>query len=265
MMLWNACAEKTKLALGNGDLLPLTSNDIIYQQEGVNYIVNLLTDNMKIKHSPAVSAQDPFIAPYTHCDYIKDMDTDYVCLLNRFPIVVPHLLICAKDYIPQTSVLTFADFNAWVKGITRSDVLGFFNSGHIAGSSQMHRHMQLVRTSIPLESQIVNGQLPFKHAVFLYKGLNPNQLYADYLDAMESLQLNTTKLVNGLSECLPYNILLTERWMLIIPRVKNQVETLSGHGVNFSGRFLVSSEQQLAWLENYGFMRFLIDCGFEEK
>ena len=265
MMLWNACAEKTKLALGNGDLLPLTSDDIIYQQEGVNYIVNLLTDNMKIKHSPAVSAQDPFIAPYTHCDYIKDMDTDYVCLLNRFPIVVPHLLICAKDYIPQTSVLTFADFNAWVKGITRSDVLGFFNSGHIAGSSQMHRHMQLVRTSIPLESQIINGQLPFKHAVFLYKGLNPNQLYADYLDAMESLQLNTTKLVNGLSECLPYNILLTERWMLIIPRVKNQVETLSGHGVNFSGRFLVSSEQQLAWLENYGFMRFLVDCGFEEK
>ena len=121
-MLWNTCAEKTKLALGNGDLLPLTNDDIIYQQEGVNYIVNLLTDNMKIKHSPAVSTQDPFIAPYTHCDYIKDMDTDYVCLLNRFPIVVPHLLICAKDYIPQTSVLTFADFNAWVKEIGRAHV-----------------------------------------------------------------------------------------------------------------------------------------------
>ena len=264
-MLWNACKEKTKLGLGSGTLLPLTSTDIIYQQDGVDFIVNVLTDNMKIKHSPAVSAQDPFIAPYVHSDYIADMDTDYVCLLNRFPIVVPHLLVCAKNYIPQTSVLTLADFTAWVKGITHSDVLGFFNAGHIAGSSQMHRHMQLVRTSIPLESQIVNGQLPFKNAMFLYKDLNPKQLYADYLVAMESLQLNTTKLVNGLSECLPYNILLTERWMLIIPRVKNQVETLSGHGVNFSGRFLVNSEQQLEWLQDYGFMRFLTSCGFEEK
>ncbi len=114
-------------------------------------------------------------------------------------------------------MLTLADFTAWVKGITRSDVLGFFNSGHDAGSSQMHRHMQLVRTSIPLESHIVSGLLPFKHAVFIYSALNSKQLYADYLNAMESLQLNTTKLVNGLNECLPYNILLTERWMLIIP------------------------------------------------
>ncbi len=104
-MLWNACEEKTKLALGNGDLLPLTSDDIIYQQQGVNYIVNLLTDNMKIKHSPAVSAQDPFVAPYTNCDYITDMDTDYVCLLNRFPIVVPPFIgLCQRLYTTNISV-----------------------------------------------------------------------------------------------------------------------------------------------------------------
>ncbi|WP_237156768.1 hypothetical protein [Photobacterium leiognathi] len=53
----------------------------------------------------------------------------HVCILNKFPIVVPHLLICAKDYIPQTSPLILSDFKAWVEGISDSGVLGFFNSG----------------------------------------------------------------------------------------------------------------------------------------
>ncbi|WP_244155978.1 hypothetical protein [Photobacterium angustum] len=121
--------------------------------------------------------------------------------------------------------------------------------------------MQLIRTSLPLEKTILEGLLPFKHDLIKFEYLNTAELYQHYLSVMESMQLYMTSSINGLTECHPYNILLTQRWMLLIPRTKNQVGEIKGHGVNFIGRFLVSSTEQLEWLEKYGFERFLTDCG----
>ncbi|WP_305465040.1 phosphorylase [Photobacterium leiognathi] len=260
-MLWDIGNKKSVQGVITGELLPLTNKDIVVNQNGIDFIVNIETDNMKIKHSPGVAMHDPFLSPYSPTVFINDICLDHVCILNKFPIVVPHLLICAKDYIPQTSPLILSDFKAWVEGISDSGVLGFFNSGAIAGSSQMHRHMQLIRTSLPLESAILKGLLPFKHELLLLDDLNPEHLYQQYLAVMDKMQLYTSSTVNGLTECLPYNILLTNRWMLIIPRTTNEVGTVKGHGVNFIGRFLVSLHEQLQWLTNYGFMHFLTDCG----
>lgn len=260
-MLWDIGYEKSNKGLASGELLPLITNDLIIEQNGIEFIVNVETENMKVKHSPSVATHDPFVSPYNPSAYINTIGEQHVCLLNKFPIVVPHLLICAKNYIPQTSPLVLKDFEAWVQGITDDSVLGFFNSGAIAGSSQMHRHMQLIRTSLPLEKTILQGLLPFKHDLIKFEYLNAAELYQHYLSVMESMQLYMTSSINGLTECHPYNILLTQRWMLLIPRTKNQVGEIKGHGVNFIGRFLVSSTEQLEWLEKYGFERFLTDCG----
>lgn len=264
-MLWEVGNKKSLQGVSTGELLPLTNNDIIVNQNGVDFIVNIETENMKIKHSPSVVMHDPFLAPYSPTVFIDDIGSNHVCILNKFPIVVPHLLVCAKNYIPQTSPLVLNDFKAWIEGITDNGVLGFFNSGAIAGSSQMHRHMQLIRTALPLESVILNGQLPFNYDLLLLDDLNAESLYQHYLSVMDKMQLYTSSTVNGLIECLPYNILLTKRWMLLVPRTTNQIGEMKGHGVNFIGRFLVSSHEQLQWLTDYGFMRFLTDCSVIKK
>ncbi|HIF9329317.1 TPA: phosphorylase [Photobacterium damselae] len=259
-MLWSLAEHISEKALQEGALFPLTDNDTLVEQDGITYVGNIITGNMKKKYSPDVANHDPFLPPYNPETYLGSMGREHVCLLNKFPIIVPHLLVCAKQYVPQTSPLTESDFSAWIKAFTRDDVLGFFNSGHIAGSSQMHRHMQLVRTHIPLESRIVNKQLPFKHALFQFDKLDPDFLYQCYQSAMVELDLYALNHSNEYQECNPYNILLTQHWMLVIPRSKNQVEDISGHGINFSGRFLVGSDEQLSWLKEYGFIHFLTEC-----
>ena len=260
-MLWSLAEHLSQKALQQGELFPLTSNDIFVEQDGIVYLGSIISGNMKKKHSPEIAQQDPFLPPYNPEIYLGDMGSDHVCLLNKFPIIVPHLLVCAKHYVPQTSPLIQADFSAWIKAFTHSDVLGYFNSGPIASSSQMHRHMQVVRSQVPLEPHILAKKLPFKHALFCFDKLEANALYQAYISAMKQLDLYTDAVVDNYPECHPYNILLTQYWMLVIPRTKNQVEALSGHGINFSGRFLVSSDAQLAWLEEFGFIHFLAECG----
>ncbi|MGF1725405.1 phosphorylase [Photobacterium nomapromontoriensis] len=259
-MLWSLAEHISQKALLEGELFPLISEDTLVEQDGIVYVGNVITGNMKKKHSPDITQHDPFLPPYNPDIYLGDMGTEHVCLLNKFPITVPHILVCAKHYIPQTSPLSQADFSAWVTVFSHPDVLGFFNSGHIAGSSQMHRHMQLVRSQIPLESQIVARRLPFKHVLSCFESLDAEVLYQAYISAMQQLDLYTDTIIDGYPECHPYNILLTQRWMLVIPRTKNQVEAISGHGINFSGRFLVSSELELAWLKEFGFIHFLAEC-----
>ncbi|ASK77733.1 phosphorylase [Paraphotobacterium marinum] len=262
--MWEIGKIKSSYGINSGDLLPLTTTDIEVNIEGVNYIVNLQTDNMQVKHNPKVSLKDPFLPPYNTNLFVENIGPEHVCLLNKFPIKTPHLLVCATKYIPQTTALKLTDFKAWVKGIKGQNILGFFNSGRAAGSSQSHRHMQLIQTDLPLESVIINNALPFKHNLLLLDQLNAEELYSHYLSVMSDFDLYTSSTVNGFVECFPYNILLTERWMLLIPRYKNEVYSMKGHGVNFVGRFLVNSMEQFEWLKEYGFMNFLIQCGFSK-
>jgi ATP adenylyltransferase len=262
LMLWTKAEKLTKSGVQTGVLLPLTDADTLVESSGVSYVGNIVNKNMTIKHQPQMSLHDPFVAPYDPALYIDQVGSEHICLLNKFPIITPHILICAKDYIPQTSVLRLVDFEAWMEGFSSADTLGFFNAGHDAGSSQMHLHMQLVKTPILLEDLILSGQLPFKHYLIQFEQLDAEWLMQHYRAAMLQFDRYTRTLNQGYSECLPYNILLTQRWMLIVPRSTNKVGPVSGHGLGYSGRFLVSSQEQLCWLTEYGFLQFLTDCGY---
>ncbi len=192
--------------------------------------------------------------------YVGDAGEGHVCLLNKFPVLSPHLLICSKIFVPQSSSLCKADFDAWLLGFNGSDVLGFYNSGPLAGASQPHRHMQVVKAEIPLESVIKLGLLPFRHCLYSFSELKSADLYQCYLNALDSLSL-----VDGKGECcLPYNILLTERWMLVVPRTVNNIEGVFANALNYSGRFLVKRPEQLRWLQQYGIMRYLTECSVKK-
>ncbi|MGS0696717.1 phosphorylase [Shewanella sp. 0m-4] len=261
-MLWTIAEKLTKSGVQTGALLPLTDADTLIELDGINYVGNIVTENMAKKHQPQVSLHDPFLAPYDPALYIGEIGSEHVCLLNKFPIITPHILICAKECLSQTSALRLVDFKAWIQGFSSADTLGFFNAGHDAGASQMHRHMQIVKTPITLEALILSGKLPFKHYLFQFEHLDAQLLIQHYNAAMLKFGRYKATLTDGAADCLPYNILLTQGWMLIVPRSTNVVGTVSGHGLCYSGRFLVNSEQQLCWLTEYGFLQFLTECGY---
>ncbi|WP_422767448.1 hypothetical protein ACOX9X_06430 [Photobacterium leiognathi subsp. mandapamensis] len=80
-MLWDIGNKKSVQGVITGELLPLTNNDILVNQNGIDFIVNIETDNMKIKHSPSVAMHDPFLSPYSPTVFINDIGLNHVLLI----------------------------------------------------------------------------------------------------------------------------------------------------------------------------------------
>ncbi|MGF1729996.1 DUF4922 domain-containing protein [Photobacterium kasasachensis] len=253
-MFWNVAEQVTQQALADSLLMPITTEAEVIMEQGVDYLGYVVTPNASKKPIAKAPQANPFL-PYEPSMYVGEAGEHHVCLLNKFPVLSPHLLICSKTFIPQTFQLCLADFKAWLLGFDDRDVFGFYNSGPLAGASQPHRHMQLVKADIPLESLIMSGSLPFRHCLFLLSRPSADELYQHYLDALKVLSL-----IDDEGKCRPYNILLTERWMLVLPRRINNIEGVFANALNYSGRFLVKRPEQLRWLQQYGIMRYLAEC-----
>lgn len=254
-MFWSKAIEVSTQALLSGSLLPISTEPRVLVENGIRYYLHLKNDNSKKKFAPKPKNFNPFL-PYDEDMFVATAGDNHVCLLNKFPVLAPHLLICSNTFIEQITALDHSDFAAWILGYDEPDVLGFYNGGFVAGASQPHRHMQLVKTVNPMQSITLSGELPFKHRLFEYDQLNADSLTADYAQAMTELGL----LAKQGEKCEPYNILLTSRWMLILPRTSNNVEGIFANGINYSGHFLLTNETQVQWLEEYGVLKFLTQC-----
>lgn len=254
-MYWDEGQKVTQRALAAGVLMPIATDARRITEGGVTYLIHIATANASKKLITTSDQVNPFL-PYEAMLYVGEAGSQHVCLLNKFPVLSSHLLICSKDFVLQSSLLGQDDFDAWLLGFDRADILGFYNSGPMAGASQSHRHMQLVRAPIPLNDAICQRQLPFEHCFFQFDHLQAASLYRLYLDALHQLALLKDDDIN----CHPHNILLTAKWMMIVPRSTNNVEGLFANGLNYSGRFLVKRREQLEWLKQFGLMKYLTIC-----
>ena len=253
-MFWSKAEDVAKQALFTGDLMPIGTEPQVINENGIDFFIHLKSaPNSQAKFAPKPKGFNPFL-PYEPNMYVADAGSEHVCLLNKFPVLSPHLLICSKGFIEQTAPLTLSDFTAWMMAFEHQQDLGFYNGGGIAGASQPHRHMQLIKTTMPIEALIISGNLPFNHKLYRYEQLNAKTLLQDYQQGMLELERF------GQTQCEPYNLLLTNRWMLIIPRSRNNVEGIFANGINYSGHFLVAKTEQINWLQQYGILKFLGKC-----
>jgi len=252
-MFWQTANKVASTALTSKALLPIATNPDIVSQNGVDFVVHTINHNLRQKIKEKHSTENPFL-PYQKSMYVADAGSKHVCLLNRFPVLADHLLICTKAFAAQNSPLTQADFSAWLMGIDGGDVFGFYNGGPLAGASQRHRHMQLVKTRLPLESLILSGKLPFQHQLFQFDGGRPENLYRQYQSALQSLNL-----FDG-TTCAPYNLLVKNNWMLLLPRTQSNIEHIFLNGINYGGIFLLRNDAQKAWAKEYGFINILRSC-----
>ncbi|MFT5163965.1 MAG: ATP adenylyltransferase [Alteromonadaceae bacterium] len=257
-MFWSSAQQVAKVALANNSLLPISTKPMVIEQNGIHFYLHVLNANLQRKINHAKTSPNPF-SPYNQDMYVGPAGDSHVCLLNKFPVLAPHLLICSKPFIEQSSPLDITDFTAWLLGYDQSDIFGFYNGGRLAGASQPHRHMQLVKTDIPLAPLILSSQLPFKHRLFVYDKLDAQALMADYLSGMNELGLYDSQ------QCQPYNLLLTNSWMLIIPRSTNNLNGIFANGINYSGHFLIKNQSQIDWLTEFGIIEYLSQCSIPKE
>jgi ATP adenylyltransferase len=239
---------------------------------------------------------DPFL-PYDPDLFVADITPTHVALLNKFNVIDHHLLIVTRAFEEQEALLNVDDFTAWLACLTQfeppgvgprgsaapsSGALGFYNGGEAAGASQRHKHMQLVPLplaadtqgpSLPIEplvsTALAKGAdvaaldgLPFAHAFApLAPGPAPVAARAAldrYLRLMEVLGLIDKSSPGAPArQARPYNLLLTPRWMLLVPRRAECADGVSINALGFAGSLFVRDAGQMETVRRLGPMTLL--------
>jgi ATP adenylyltransferase len=265
-------------------LRPIETVQTVLDDGGVRFVVrqvSSLTRKPVIESSSPRPSADPFL-PYDSDLFLANLSSTHVALLNKFNVLDHHLLIVTRAFESQEALVDFDDFAAWFACLTEFNALGFYNGGREAGASQPHKHMQVVPLplgdaglSLPiaplLEAARFDGPIgrlpgfPFEHA---FARLTPGPLEQAAAQALERYRMLldavgvASLIVEGRAhQGAPYNLLLTPRWMLLVPRSSEDAAGISVNSLGFAGSFFVKNAEQLAVLRRIGPMKMLRRVG----
>ncbi len=278
--LWEHVKQRTIAALTGGVLQPIATDYAVIEERGIAFIVRILANLARKEIAQQQQRQaeaktgkpiNPFL-PYDPNLFVTDLTASHLCLLNKFNVVDHHILIITRAFEEQTCWLNFQDFLALWLCLREMAGLGFYNGGTVAGASQPHKHLQLIplaNDEIPITPAIATAQLhdgigrvpgfPFVHGLVrldLDPAIAPDQAAKILLGAYETLLkdvgLHPGKLEPGAQQTGAYNLLITQDWMLLIPRSQESYETIAVNALGFAGALLVKNEGQLEHLKELG-------------
>jgi ATP adenylyltransferase len=111
------------------------------------------------------------------------------------------------------------------------------------------------------------GTIPGFSFLHAFQRLGPELVRSPNLAAKNTFEFYGTMLKNvgmtppaedgEIRQTLPYCLLVTREWMLLVPRSKEFVEDISINSLAFAGSFFVRSEKQLERLKSFGPLRAL--------
>lgn len=289
--LWPRLKVTTQTALSLGALQPFTTTYDWVEQDGVRFLVRVLANLQRKAEATAVQQVkqargedfNPFL-PYETDLFVADLSPTHVAILNKFNVVDHHLLIITRAFESQDELLTQEDFAALALCLAEVDGLGFYNGGKDAGSSQRHKHLQLVpfplvseSSALPIEIAIAKAPhlpevvhtpaLPFHHGIYWLDDIAFTEpltiapiLYQRYLHLMTALRLLASK--PATEPAGAYNLLITRQWMFLIPRSQEACEGIAVNSLGFAGALLVRTPEQLEHLRQMGPMNLLTAVSF---
>jgi ATP adenylyltransferase len=277
----------TAHALACGALEPIATDHRFLEQGEVRFVVRILSGlarkeaaRMQRAAGPG-SGSNPFL-PYDQDLYVADISDTHVCLLNKFNVMEHHLLMVTRAFEDQEAPLTLSDFEALWVCLGEMEGLAFYNAGAVAGASQPHKHLQMVALplapegpAVPIEPLLAHSAggeapfgwvpaLPFGHAFARFgqaAGRPARELARESLEHYRAM-LGAFGLWTHDDEApAPYNLLVTRKWMLLVPRGREFFHGVGVNALGFAGALLVRNEQELATLERYGPMTALARVG----
>jgi len=272
-----AIAHRNDEALRCGALLPIDTTRTLIEDGGVRFVVREVS-SLARKDAAAQTprAADPFL-PYDPDLFVADLSGTHVALLNKYNVIAHHLLIVTRRFEPQDALIDRADFAALRDAMRAFDGIGFYNAGPEAGASQTHKHLQVVplpldenTPPVPVEALFdqvrspdgigtVPG-LPFRHAFARFDLMDEGaaQRATDcYRALLDAAGIGTLDVQGVAHQAVPYNLLVTRRWMLAVPRAAERVEGISVNALGFAGSLFVRDAAQRQTLAQLGPMAAL--------
>jgi sulfate adenylyltransferase (ADP) / ATP adenylyltransferase len=270
--------ERTADARRSGAIQSIPTTVEMIEQNGVAFQVRVMAMLEKKAAQKTVGQQtNPFL-PYDPELFVAPLSPTHISLLNKFNVVEHHLLIVTREFEHQQAQLTQKDCEALLIALTEIDGLAFYNAGTVAGASQPHKHFQVIPlddpTIVPLPIEpllrfaktdvgTVPG-LPFLHAYAAmdHDWTNPEKdsgasLHACYRSLLRVVGFSIGASPGTDTPTPPYNLLLTRKWVLVVPRSQECFEGISINALGFGGMFLVKDVSQLAILRREGPMTAL--------
>lgn len=270
---WHCIVARTsERARASGALAPIDTHVEALTEQGITWAIRVLHNVQRKKQASVVTSQDPFAPPYEQDLWVGELPPAHVVLLNKFPVIDRHVLAVTREDEPQTNLLTAADFEALLHLLNHQDGLVFYNGGTEAGSSQPHKHLQMVEfplgpdtIRLSVASALAQGNpgneigrspaLPFPHArvrmpadVWDDPPAGAAKLRALYLELLTTVGLPAT----GPEQPGPYNVLATREWLWLVPRSREYCEGIEVNALAFAGILLVPDADRLATLKQMG-------------
>ena len=289
--LWPAILRQTEHALRCGALRPIETTQALIEDGGMPFLVRQVSSLARKEETRQAGTGtgrveagrrgviNPFL-PYDPDLFVADLSDTHLALLNKFNVLDHHLLIVTRCFKPQEALLDPTDFSALVTCMAEFDGLGFYNGGAQAGASQRHKHLQIVPLPLgesgpplPIESVLASARmdgpigtvpaLHFRHA-FARLELGPaasrhaaQSAFDCYRALLEAVDLKAIEVDGELHQSTPYNLLVTRRWMLLVPRSAEYVDGISVNALGFAGSLFVRDAAQMQLVKRLGPMTVL--------
>lgn len=287
--LWRRIREQTRHALACSALQPIETEQRVVEEGGVRFLVRVASnlarkDRYRKRQGDRARKNDkernPFLPPDGELT-VGDISQTHLGVLNKFNVIDHHLLIVTRRFEHQETLLTLQDFEALWACMAGFEGLGFYNGGVVAGASQPHKHLQMVPLPLsnsgplmPIEPLVAAAEttrvvdtvasLPFRHVL---SRLKPSLMADPLAAAGETLERYRAMLASAgiepvedqgqLRQSAPYNLLVTRRWMLVVPRAREFFATISVNALGFAGSLFVRDEKQLDAAIRHGPVRIL--------
>jgi sulfate adenylyltransferase (ADP) / ATP adenylyltransferase len=276
---WQRIEAQTESALACGALRSFETVQSVIEDGGVQFLVRQAANLARKEQASKLAAKSMADAssewrdPFSPCEAalrIGDIGERHFLLLNKFNVLAHHLLIVTTDFEPQDTLLNADDFAALFACLDDFDGLGFYNGGTVAGSSQPHKHLQMV--PLPLDGHALPIQpfidaargtgifrvpdFAFAHAAASLSDAS-RSAYDTYRALLDAIGVEPLDVAGVMHQSAPYNLLVTRRWMLAVPRAESHVEGVAVNALGFAGSLFVRDDAQRGIVERLGPMQLL--------
>jgi len=249
--LWQRVEEVTAAALESGALRPLATTGFTVSDGGIDFFVRR-ADSLARRAVDEVQRPkptNPFLPPEAALT-VASVSPTHLAVLNKYNVVPHHVLLVTREFVAQDTPLDRTDVEALWTCLAEAPALGFYNSCRTAGASQAHRHLQLVPLPLagadegtPIDPLVAAGELPYPHAVAPFEG-DPVKAHAVVQELLE----NVGRGAPGDA----WNLLVTPKWMLVVPRTHDAAEGVSFNALGFAGSIFVRDDEQLELVKRRG-------------
>jgi len=265
-ILGDKIAERAAHAVACGALEPIATSCETVPEAGIRFQVrqatNLVRKQKVTKQRPPDF--DPFL-PYEPDLYVGDAGDAHVVLFNKFAVIDDHLLIVTVEFEHQDLPLTAQDFGALACCWGPGD-LAFYNCGKVSGASQRHKHLQLIpglgpedhRAPIEDALDLDAGRVrPFDFVHRVAPLPEPDADPQVTGRAMKAVYDDLMKQTDAAPAA--YNLLATQRWMMVVPRAHEHSGQTSINALGFAGSLFVRDDHEAAEIRRRGPLAVLAD------